>query len=292
MGRLIDHVKSGVRAAAVRIALAAMALGVWAETAMAEQLIGQPTDKALGLQPAASVLKHDAHFFHDSVLMPIITAISVFVLLLLVIIVVRFNRKANPVPAKFTHNTLLEVIWTVVPVGILVVIAVFSFPLLYKYDNMPKPDMTIKAVAYQWYWAYEYPDHDGLSFDSYMVEDKDLKPGQPRLLAVDNPIVVPVGKVVQVLVTAGDVIHNFAMPAFGLKTDAIPGRVNETWFKADRIGDFYGQCSELCGVRHAYMPIHIKVVSEDDYQKWLASHQTASASTAAPAADTQLAAAQ
>ena len=141
MGRLIDHVKSGVRAAAVRIALAAMALGVWAQTAMAEQLIGQPTDKALGLQPAASVLKHDAHFFHDSVLMPIIAAISIFVLLLLASIVVRYNRKANPVPAKFTHNTLLEVIWTVVPVGILVVIAVFSFPLLYKYDNMPKPDM-------------------------------------------------------------------------------------------------------------------------------------------------------
>ncbi len=234
-------------------------------------LMGQPTDKALGLQPAASVLKHDAHFFHDAILMPIITAISIFVLVLLIIVVARFNKKANPTPARFSHSTALEVAWTLVPVLILVVIAVFSFPLLYKYDNMPKPDVTVKAIGAQWYWIYEYPDHEELTFDSYMLSDEDAAAqGQPRLLGTDNPLVVPVGKTVKVLVTAQDVIHNFALPAFGLKTDAIPGRMNETWFIAEQEGEFYGQCSELCGVRHAYMPVHIKVVSEEDYAAWIA----------------------
>jgi cytochrome c oxidase subunit 2 len=263
--------------------LAGLAATLASTAVWASDLVGQPTDRAIDLQPAASVLKHDAIFFHNQILLPIITAITVFVFVLLLIIVVRFNKKANPVAAKWSHNTLLEVIWTVIPVGILVVIAAYSFPLLYKYDNMPKPDLTIKAVGHQWYWSYEYPDHEGVAFDSYLVEEKDLKPGQPRLLAVDNPIVVPVNKVVEVIVTAEDVIHNFAMPAFGLKTDAVPGRLNHTWFKAEKVGNYYGQCSELCGVRHAFMPIQIKVVSDADYAAWLAKNGAAPA--AAPVAD-------
>lgn len=251
--------------------MAAGAFLVSGVSAHAEQLMGQPTDKGLGLQPAASVLKHDAHFFHDVILMPIITVITLFVLALLIYVMVRFNAKANPKPSKFTHSTLLEVAWTLIPVLILVFISVYSFPLLYKYDNAPEADVTVKAIGAQWYWVYEYPDHEDLTFDSYMLSDEEAaEKGEPRLLGVDNPMVVPVGKVVKVLVTAQDVIHNFALPAFGLKTDAIPGRVNETWFIAEEEGDFYGQCSELCGVRHAYMPIQIKVVSEQEYAKWIA----------------------
>jgi cytochrome c oxidase subunit 2 len=163
---------------------------------------------------------------------------------------------------------MLEVLWTLIPCLILIVIAVPSFKVLYSQDNIPKADVTIKAIGYQWYWGYEYPD-EKIAFDSYMVAEKDLKPGQPRLLAVDNEIVVPVNKVVKVLITANDVLHAWALPSFGVKRDAVPGRINETWFKAEKTGTYYGQCSELCGIKHAFMPITVKVVNEEEYQEWL-----------------------
>jgi cytochrome c oxidase subunit II len=198
----------------------------------------------------------------------VISAITIFVLALLVIVVVKFNARSNPVPSRTTHNTAIEVLWTVVPVLILVTIAVPSFRLLFFQLNMPKADVTVKATGKQWFWSYSYPDNK-LEFDSLMVPDKDLKPGQPRLLAVDNELVVPVNKVVHVLTTGADVIHAFAVPAFGIKIDAIPGRINETWFKAEREGIYYGQCSELCGKDHAFMPIMVRVVNEKDYAAWI-----------------------
>jgi cytochrome c oxidase subunit 2 len=206
-------------------------------------------------------------WFHDFLLY-LITAIAVFVLVLLVIVVVRFNARANPVPTKTTHNTLLEVAWTLIPVIILTAIAVPSFKLLFLQQTIPLADLTVKAVGKQWYWSYGYPDSK-FEFDSLMLQDKDRKPDQPRLLAVDNDMVVPVNKVVRVQVIGADVIHAFAVPSFGIKIDAVPGRLNETWFKATREGIYYGQCSELCGKDHAYMPIAVRVVSDKDYAAWL-----------------------
>jgi cytochrome c oxidase subunit 2 len=244
----------------------------FAAPAWAQDLMGQPTPGGIGLQPAASPLKHQAHFFHDAILMPIITGICLLVLGLLVWVVVRYNKKANPTPAKWSHNTLVEIVWTVLPVMILVGISLFSFRLLFAYHDMPTPDLTVKVTGNQWNWAYEYPDQGVPEFISNMLpEDEAQAQGVPFRLAVDEPIVVPVGKTVRVLVTASDVIHAFALPAFGLKTDAIPGRVNETWFRAEREGVFYGQCSELCGVDHAFMPIQINVVSEAEFAAWVAS---------------------
>ena len=219
-------------------------------------------------QPAASPIAAQIDQFHDFLLY-IITAITLFVLGLLIYVMVRFNERANPEPSKLTHNTGLEVAWTLIPVIILIVIAIPSFRLLFDQYTFPKADVTIKAIGNQWYWTYEYPDADDMTFDSLMVEDADLKPGQPRLLTVDNEVVVPVNKNVHVLVTATDVLHNWAMPAFGVKLDAVPGRVLKTWFRAEKTGMFYGQCSELCGVRHAFMPIAVRVVSESEYQAWL-----------------------
>ena len=201
-------------------------------------------------------------------LMPIIVAISAFVLFLMLYAMIRFRASRNPNPSKRTHNVFVEVIWTLVPCLILIVMAVPSFKVLYSQDTIPKADVTIKAIGYQWYWGYEYPD-ENIIFESYMIEEKDLEAGQPRLLAVDNVVVVPVNKVVKVLITANDVLHAWALPAFGVKRDAMPGRINETWFKAERVGTFYGQCSELCGIKHAFMPIEVRVVSEEDYQLWL-----------------------
>ena len=259
-----------------------------AAPALAENLMGQPTDGALGLQPAASPLKHHAHFFHDVILLPVIIAISLFVLGLLLWIVVRYNAKANPVPAKFSHNTLLEIVWTLVPVLILMVIAIFSFRLLFEYHDTPKVDLTVKATGYQWYWGYEYPDQEISEITSTMMAEEDVaKAGLPASLyrlKASEPLVVPVNKVVRVQVTAVDVIHAFALPAFGLKTDAVPGRLNETWFKAEKIGTYYGQCSELCGVDHAFMPIEIKVVSQADFDAWVASKKAPPAPAATPAA--------
>ena len=233
-----------------------------------EALANEPKNWQLGFQEAASQSMRDIVNFHDKLLLPIIVAISVFVLFLMAYACIRFRASRNPNPSTRTHNVAIEVLWTLIPCLILIVIAVPSFKTLYSQDRIPKADVTIKAVGYQWYWGYEYPD-ENIIFDSYMVETKDLKAGQPRLLAVDNVVVIPVNKVVKVLITANDVLHAWALPSFGVKRDAVPGRINETWFKAERVGTFYGQCSELCGIKHAFMPIEVRVVSEEDYQEWL-----------------------
>lgn len=235
-------------------------------------IAAQPEPWGLGLQEYASPIMEQMVDFHN-LLLVIITAITLFVLGLLIWVCVRYNRKANPTPSKTHHNTLLEVAWTVVPIIILIVIAIPSFRILYAQHSYPKADVTIKATGYQWYWGYEYLDHGSFTFDSFMIEDGDLKEDQPRLLAVDADVVVPVGKVVQVLVTAADVMHNWTVPAFGSKIDAIPGRVTRTWFRATREGTFYGQCSELCGTRHAYMPIAVRVVSQDEFDQWVSAAQ-------------------
>jgi cytochrome c oxidase subunit II len=229
---------------------------------------GQPSPWQLGFQQSVTPVMDDISWFHDFLLY-VITAITVFVLALLVIVIVRFNARSNPTPSKTTHNTLLEVMWTVVPVLILVAIAVPSFRLLFFQLNIPQADMTLKATGKQWFWTYAYPDNGDFEFNSLMLQDKDRRPDQPRLLAVDNEVVVPVNKVVRVQVTGADVIHAFAVPSFGVKIDAIPGRLNETWFKATREGVYYGQCSELCGKDHAFMPIAVRVVSERDFNAWI-----------------------
>jgi len=233
--------------------------------------LGQPSPWQMGFQQSAAPSMDDITWFHNFVLW-IIVAITAFVLALLVVVMVKFNARANPTPSRTTHNTLLEVAWTVIPVVILVVIAIPSFRMLFKQLNIPQSDLTIKAAGNQWNWTYTYPD-DKIEFTSIMLQDADrqkLNPVPPRLLAVDNPIVVPVNKVVRVQVIASDVIHAFAVPSFGIKIDAIPGRLNETWFKATREGVYYGQCSELCGKDHAFMPIEVRVLSEQAYAAWLA----------------------
>ena len=226
----------------------------------------------LGFQPAASPVMEQFDWLHN-ILLIVITIISLVVLALLAYVCLRFRARANPVPNKFSHNTLVEVIWTVIPILILVGIAIPSLRVHFQYsDNatiINNPDLTIKVLGHQWYWSYEYPD-ENISFTSNMKKAPDLLPGEPRLLAVDNPIVVPVNKVVRVQITGADVIHAFAMPAFGVKMDAVPGRLNETWFKATEEGIYYGQCSELCGKYHGFMPIEIRVVSDAEYQEWLA----------------------
>jgi cytochrome c oxidase subunit 2 len=229
---------------------------------------GQPSPWQLGLQDSATPVMDDIVWFHDFLLY-IIGVITVFVLALLVIVMVRFNAKANPTPSRTTHNTLLEVAWTVIPVAILILIALPSFRILFDQLTIPPADLTVKATGKQWFWSYSYPDDGAFEFDSLMLQQNELKPGQPRLLAVDNELVVPVNKIVRVLTTGADVIHSFAVPSFGIKIDAIPGRINETWFKAEREGVYYGQCSELCGKDHAFMPIAVRVVSAQAFTTWL-----------------------
>jgi cytochrome c oxidase subunit 2 len=274
----------GIRALATGIAAGALTV-FWGASALAgEMLVGQPTDGAIGMQPGVTPLRKDAIFFHNDILMPIITIISLFVLGLLLWCVFRFNRKSNPVPATWSHNTKLEIAWTLIPVLILVVISVFSFKLLFEYHDMPKPYMTIKATGYQWYWGYTYEDTKIPEVISNILpEDKAKAAGKPYKLAATEPLVVPVNQVVRVNVTGADVIHAFAVPAFGIITDAVPGRINQTWFKVDRIGTFYGSCRELCGVDHAFMPIEVKVVSQADFDAWVASKSPKAAPAAAPA---------
>jgi cytochrome c oxidase subunit II len=241
--------------------------------------MGQPSPWEIGLQDSATPIMSDITWFHD-VLLWITAVISGFVLLLLLIIILRFNARANPTPTRTTHNTLLEVLWTILPVIILACIAVPSFRLLFVQLDVPKPDLTVKATGSQWYWTYNYPDNGNLKITSAMLDDehlKQLKPDEPRLLAVDNDMVVPVNKVVHVIVTGTDVIHSFNVPSFGIRIDAVPGRINETWFKATTMGIFYGQCSELCGKDHSFMPIAVKVVSDADFAAWLAQQQHPSA---------------
>jgi len=231
-------------------------------------LADQPKQWQFGFQDAASQSMRDIVSFHNNLLLPVIIAISVFVLFLMIYTCIRFRASKNPNPSKTTHNVAVEVLWTLIPCLILIVMAVPSFQILYKQDTIPKVDLTIKAVGYQWYWGYEYPD-ENIIFESYMIKEEDLKENQPRLLTVDNELVVPVNKVVKVLITANDVLHAWALPSFGVKRDAVPGRINETWFKAEKVGTYYGQCSELCGIQHAFMPITVRVVTDEEYAKWL-----------------------
>jgi cytochrome c oxidase subunit 2 len=254
-------------------ALAVMPLLLLASMGAAYGASGQPSAWQTGLQPGVTDIARSIDSFHDFLLI-IIILVSLFVLGLLVYVMWRFNEKNNPVPSKTSHNTTIEVIWTVVPILILLVIAIPSFRLLFSQYDFPKADLVIKATGNQWYWTYQYPDQEEMEFDSLMVRDDDGNPvagpnGEPRTLAVDNYLVVPVNKNVELLVTASDVIHNWTVPAFGVKLDAIPGRVMRAWFRADKTGTYYGQCSELCGKDHAFMPIGVKVMSEADYAAWL-----------------------
>jgi cytochrome c oxidase subunit 2 len=248
-------------------AIAAAASAVLASAGAAWAALGHPVPWQMDLQDSATPVMQDVAGFHTFLLW-VIAVISAFVLVLLLICIVRYNARANPSPSRTTHNTPIEILWTIVPVIILAVIAVPSFRLLFVQLEVPKPDLTVKVTGKQWFWSYGYPDSK-FEFDSLMVQEKDLKPGQMRLLAVDNEMVVPVNKVVHVLVTGADVIHSFAVPSFGVRMDAVPGRLNETWFKATTEGVFYGQCSELCGKDHAFMPIAVRVVNESDFNNWL-----------------------
>lgn len=251
-------------------------------------LAAQPQPWQLDLQPAADERMSQIIGLHDFLLV-IITLISLFVLALLAWVAIRYNARSNPVPTATTHNTLLEVAWTVIPVLILTVIAVPSFRILYFQETIPKYDLTVKAIGKQWFWTYEYPDA-GFTFDALMLPDsKAAELGEPRLLGTDNHIVVPVNKVVRLITTGADVIHAWTIPAFGVKIDAVPGKINQTWFKPNKEGIYYGQCSELCGARHAFMPIEVEVVSQARYDAWLAQAKEKFAATEAP---TRLAAAQ
>ena len=253
----------GVKAIAGFAALASFLFStdVWAE-------LGQPRIWQLGFQEGVTPIMRQLTGFHDFLLI-LCTVVTLFVLGLLIYVALRFNENANPKPSTTSHHTLLEIAWTVIPILILVVIAVPSFRLLFAQYDFPKADVTVKAIGNQWYWTYEYPDNDNITFDAVVLEDDELKPGQPRLLATDNDVVVPVNKNIHVLITATDVLHNWTVPSFGVKVDAVPGRVIRTWFRAEKTGIFYGQCSELCGGRHAFMPIAVRVVTDEEYAKWL-----------------------
>ena len=257
-----------------RMACGMAAAAMIAATTGGSALAGQPTDWQLGFQRAVTPIMEGINSFHNMLLV-IITAITLFVTVLLVYAIVRFNRRANATPSRTTHNTTIEVVWTVLPVIILVVIAIPSFRLLYDQLETPNPDLTIKAIGHQWYWTYEYPDHD-IVFDQFMLSDDELEEGQPRLLATDTEVIVPVDAVVNVLVTASDVIHAWKIPAFGSMVDAVPGRINETWFQATEEGVYYGQCSELCGRDHAFMPITVRVVSQEEFDAWTEEQMAAS----------------
>ena len=228
-----------------------------------------PKDWQLGFSEPATELMSDVIAFHSYILMPIITGISLLVLALLLYIVYRYNSNRNQTASMTTHNTLIEVLWTVIPVILLIIIAIPSFRILYTAETIPKADLTIKAIGNQWYWSYEYPDYDDFSFDANMLQDEELSDPSLRLLETDTQIVVPVNKVVKLLITSNDVLHAWTIPAFAVKKDAVPGRLNETWFKAEKTGTYYGQCSELCGPKHAFMPINVKVVSQDEFDNWL-----------------------
>jgi cytochrome c oxidase subunit II len=269
----------------VAITLVAILMGC--EAALAG--LGQPSPWQIGLQQSASPVMDNIIWFHDFLLY-MITGIAGFVLVLLVVVMVRFNARTNPIPSRTTHNTLIEIAWTLIPIVILMFIAVPSFKLLFLQLNVPPADLTVKATGKQWYWSYSYPDNGQFEFDSLMLKEGERKEGQPRLLAVDNEMVVPVNKTVRVITTGSDVIHSFAVPSFGIKIDAVPGRINETWFTATREGVYYGQCSELCGKDHAFMPIAVRAVSEQAFSAWVAEAKKKYARDEAPSATTVAAA--
>jgi cytochrome c oxidase subunit II len=249
--------------------MAALGLIVAGQAFAAEA--GHPVPMQIGFQQSVTPIASYIHWFHDDIILPIIVAICVFVAALLLICVFRFNERANPTPSKTTHHTGLEVAWTILPVLLLVIIAIPSFKLLTEQLVIPKADLTIKVTGKQWYWSYDYPkdQNGGFGFDSVLKQDSDLKEGDIRLLSVDNELVVPVNKVVRVQITGADVIHSWVVQSLGARMDAVPGRLNETWFKAEREGIYYGQCSKLCGKDHAYMPIAVRVVNDTDYSAWL-----------------------
>jgi cytochrome c oxidase subunit 2 len=228
----------------------------------------EPHPWQLGFQPPATPVQARLEAFNNE-LTVIIGLITVFVLGLVLYVIVRFNHQRHPVPTRTSHNTVIEILWTVVPVLILVIIAIPSFKLMYYMDRVPNPDMTIKVTGHQWYWSYQYPDHGGLAFDSNLVQEADLKPGQPRLLTVDNPLVVPVDTNIRVLITSTDVMHDWFVPSFGVQEYAIIGRLNESWFRIEHEGVYRGQCDQLCGINHAFMPIEIKAVAKDAFKRWL-----------------------
>jgi cytochrome c oxidase subunit II len=258
-----------VRSNAIRAGLAALVAALAASKAAA-QIFGGPKPGGIGFLPATGQIAEDMFWFHNWILLPVTIGISLLVLGLIIYIVWRFNETANPVPSRRTHHAGIEIIWTVLPALLLVFIAVPSFRLLADQLIIPAPDLTVKVIASQWHWNYGYPKSEGgFSFDSLYVEDKDLKPGQPRVITADHEMVVPVGKVIEVDVTSQDVIHSFSVPSFGVKIDAIPGRLNKAWFKAEHEGMFYGQCSNICGIDHAFMPVNVRVVSQSDYEAWL-----------------------
>jgi cytochrome c oxidase subunit II len=256
---------------AVAAGLAAVSMPALAQET--EQVLGGPHQGGVGLQAPATDIADQMVFLHDWVLLPIITVICLFVLALLGIICFKFRESKNPVPSRNTHNTLLEVVWTVVPALILVFIAVFSFPLLYKQLTIPKPQLTIRAIGHQWYWSYEYPDNGNFTFDTNVIEKTDIKQGQNYLLDTDNEVVLPIGTDIRIQITGADVIHSWTVPSFGVKHDGIPGKTNESWFNIHKPGVYYGQCSELCGVRHAYMPIKVRAVTKEEFQAWVAEAQ-------------------
>lgn len=231
-------------------------------------MASEPHAWQMTFQPAATPVMENIEWLHNF-LMLIMCGVVAFVTFLLTYVCIRFNAKSNPIPNKFTHNVLIEVLWTFIPIILLVVIAIPSFKILNYAEITPKSDLTIKVVGYQWYWHYIYPDNGNFEFDSYMIPTKDLKPGQKRLLEVDNRVVIPAGKVVRFLTTGADVIHSFAVPSFGVKIDAVPGRTNEIWVQVEKPGVYYGQCSELCGVNHGFMPIAVQVVTPEEFEIWV-----------------------
>ena len=264
----------------LKAGIAALPAGLWAASAQAQtaagdlDIIGVPVDRGTGFQPAVTSIARDLQWL-DGLLLVIITAISLFVLALLAVVVVRYNRRPNPEPASFTHNTPIEVAWTVVPIIILVFIGAFSLPVLFKQQVIPEGDVVIKATGYQWYWGYEYPDHD-ISFESFLLARDELEDfgysQDEYLLATDTAVVIPTGQTIVVQVTAADVIHSWTIPAFGVKQDGVPGRLAELWFEVDegREGVYFGQCSELCGKDHSYMPITVVAVTQAEYDAWVA----------------------
>jgi cytochrome c oxidase subunit 2 len=257
--------------AAAAVGLAGSTLSALAQDS--NTVLGAPHDKGIGLQAPATELAEEIDFLHNVILMPIITVITLFVLGLLFIVWFRFRESKNPVPTKTTHHTLLEVAWTIVPALILVVIAVFSFPRLYQQLTIPTPGLTIRAIGHQWFWSYEYPDNGNFTFEARIVRKEDLQQGQTYLLDTDNEVVLPIETDIRIQITGSDVIHAWTVPAFGVKHDAVPGRTNESWFNIRKPGIYYGQCSELCGVEHAYMPIKVRAVTKEEYQAWVTEAQ-------------------
>jgi cytochrome c oxidase subunit II len=257
-----------------RLFLSATAgLAAWTMTSVQAALAQMPHEYQVNLQPPATPVMDRLYDFH-TLLVWIISVISVFVLGLLLYVIIRFRESRNPVPSRTTHHTLVEVVWTVVPVLILVLIAIPSLRILYYSDRIETADMTIKAVGHQWYWSYEYPDHGNFTFDSLIKPAEELAAGEPRLLATDTHVVLPVDTTIRVLITADDVLHAWAMPSFGVKRDAVPGRINESWIRIEREGVYYGQCSELCGKDHAFMPIAVEAVSKEKFQQWVTEAQS------------------